>query len=298
MVVSRFLTAPSSFDSVKPALIGWVVGTAVLVIFGAPSRRPSVESIKTGLARSGLDLESLKAASVDARGSTPYFGAAADGTRYFVKALGDDQRSADLLFRAYRGIQRKDLGDERPFSSLRRAVEHEAFVALAARDLGVLTPRVAAFATAEPNAYVLAYEAVDGQSLDGVPPDDVTDEVLGQVWDNLAHLRRFRIAHRDLRLANLFLGADGRIWMIDFGFSEIAASDLLLANDVAELIASSSPVVGAERATALAIASVDPATLAAARDRLQLWALSGASRTALKERPGLLEDLRARLAPT
>jgi hypothetical protein len=71
----------------------------------------------------------------------------------------------------------------------------------------------------------------------------------------------------------------------------------LLANDVAELVASSSAVVGAERATAHAIATVDPETLAAARGRLHLWALSGASRTALKERPGLLDDLRARLAP-
>jgi undecaprenyl-diphosphatase len=297
MVVTRFLTAPMTFDSTKAALIGWTIGTATLVVFGAPTRRPTVDGIKAGLARSGLELETLKAASVDARGSTPYFGAAADGTRYFVKALGDDQRSADLLFRVYRWVQRKDLGDERPFSSLRRAVEHEAFVALAARDLGVLTPRVAAFATAEPNAYVLAYEAVEGRSLDGVPIEEVTDDVLAQVWAHLAHLRRFRIAHRDLRLANVFLGADGRIWMIDFGFSEIAASDLLIANDVAELVASSSTMVGAERATAQAIASVDPETLAAARDRLQLWALSGASRTALKERPGLLEDLRARLAP-
>ena len=122
--------------------------------------------------------------------------------------------------------------------------------------------------------------------------------MLGQVWSNLADLRRHRIAHRDLRLANVFLGADGRIWMIDFGFSEIAASDLLIANDVAELVASSSAVVGAERATAHAIAAVDPATLAAARERLHPWALSGASRTALKERPGLLDDLRARLADT
>jgi len=297
MAIARLLTAPMSFDSLKAVLIGWTVGTAALVVLGAPSRRPSGDAIKAGLARSGLELASLQAASVDARGSRPYFGAAADGTRYFVKALGDDQRSADLLFRIYRWVQRKDLGDERPFSSLRRAVEHEAFIALAARDLGVLTPRVAAFATAEPNAYVLAYEAVDGRSLDGVPPEEVTDEVLDQVWSHLAHLRRFRIAHRDLRLANLFLGADGRIWMIDFGFSEIAARDLLIANDVAELVASSSAVVGAERATAHAIATVDPDTLAAARERLQLWALSGASRTALKERPGLLEDLRAGLAP-
>ena len=74
------------------------------------------------------------------------------------------------------------------------------------------------------------------------------------MWQQLGRLRDLRIAHRDLRLANIFLSTDGRIWMIDFGFSEIAASDVLLANDVAELVASSSAVVGAERATAHAIA--------------------------------------------
>ena len=41
------------------------------------------------------------------------------------------------------------------------------------------------------------------------------------------------IAHRDLRLANVFLAADGVVWMIDFGFSELAASDLLMATDLA-----------------------------------------------------------------
>ena len=176
-------------------------------------------------------------------------------------------------------------------------MEHEAFLALAARDLGIPTPRMRALAVAEPNAYVLAYEAVDGRSLDGVPPEEITDEVLAEVWHQLARLRAVRIAHRDLRLANLFLGSDGKVWMIDFGFSEMAASDLLLANDVAELVASSSAVVGAERATAHAIASVDPPRpWRRAHDRLQLWALSGATRTALKQQPGLLDDLRARLA--
>ena len=298
LVLTRFVVSPLSFDSFEAVLAGWVAGAAVLVALGAPTRRPSAEAIKEGLALSGVPLESLDAASVDARGSTPYFGTAADGSKYFVKALGDDQRSADLLFRLYRSVQRHDLGDERPFSSLRRAVEHEAFLALAVRDLGILTPRVRAFASAEPNAFVLAYEAVEGKSLDGVPPDQITDDVLADVWRQLGRLRSHRIAHRDLRLANIFLGSDGQIWMIDFGFSEIAASDLLLANDVAELVASSSAMVGPERATAHAIASVDPETLAAARGRLQLWSLSGASRTALKERPGLIDDLRARLAPS
>ena len=221
--------------------------------------------------------QSLKAASVDARGSTPYFGAAADGTRYFVKALGDDQRSADLLFRIYRWVQRKDLGDERPFSSLRRAVEHEAFVALAARDLGMLTPRVrrlrhrrAERATCSPTRRSRA-----GRST-GCRRSEVTDEVLGQVWRHLgAPARASASPTATCASPTSSSAADGRIWMIDFGFSEIAASDLLLANDVAELVASSSAVVGAERATAHAIASVDAAH---ARRRARAPAALGAER--------------------
>jgi len=72
----------------------------------------------------------------------------------------------------------------------------------------------------------------------------------------------------------------------------MAASDLLLANDVAELIASSSLPVGSERAVANAVATVDPATLARALDRLHPWALSGATRTAHTSRRGLLDELR------
>ncbi len=55
---------------------------------------------------------------------------ARDGTALFVKALGDDERSADVMFRVYRRLQPRDLGDEKAFSTLRRAVEHEALVAL------------------------------------------------------------------------------------------------------------------------------------------------------------------------
>ena len=295
MVLTRFFTSAISFDSFRAALIGWVAGAGTLMFLGAPSRRPTVDDVKLALARVGLPLDQLDPASLDARGSTPYFGVGLDGSRYFVKVLGEDQRSADLLFRVYRWLQRRDLGDERPFSSLRRAVEHEAFVALAARDLGVRTPRVRAVAGVEPNGFVLVYDAVDGHSLDRLEPAQITDEVLDAIWDQVGQLRAHRIAHRDLRLANVFLGTDGEPWMIDFGFSELAASDLLLANDVMELVTSSSVVVGPERATVHAQATVDPATLAAARDRLHPWAMSGATRNAVKANPGLVDDLRQRL---
>ena len=67
-----------------------------------------------------------------------------------------------------------------------------------------------------------------------------------------------RIAHRDLRLANVFLADDGEAWAIDFGFSEVAASDMLLANDVAELTTSLASVIGAERSVQHAARAVGP----------------------------------------
>jgi undecaprenyl-diphosphatase len=289
------MTTAVSFDALRAMVCGWLAGALTLVFLGAPARRPTGQAIADGLAAVGVPLAELKQASVDARGSTPYFGKAADGQPLFVKALGEDQRSADLLFRLYRTINRRDLGDERPFSSLRRAVEHEAMVALAARDVGIRTPRLVAFASAEPNSFVLAYEAVEGKSLDRVEPADMTDGVLGAVWDQVALMRKHRIAHRDMRLANIFLAADGTVWMIDFGFSELAASDLLLANDVAEFTASSSLKIGPERAVALADAGVGPEAVASALARLHPWALSGATRTGLKESKGLLDDLRNRI---
>jgi glycosyltransferase 2 family protein len=292
LTVTSFIEAPIAFGSALALSVGWLSGAAVLVVGGGPSRRPSTQAVIEGLRAVGLAVERLDRAGVDARGSTPYLGVADDGTALFVKALGADERSADLLFRLYRGLQPHNLGDERPFDSLRRSVEHEAFVALCATALGVRTPALRAFATAEPNGYVLAYDAIVGKSLDRLDPGVLSDDVLSAIWDLVGQLHRHRIAHRDLRLANIFLDDGGNAWLIDFGFSEVAASDLLLATDVAELLASSSAYVGPERAVAHAASGVDRATLARALDRLRPWGLSGATRTTLKDRPGLLDELR------
>ncbi len=296
VTVAQFVVSPTSLDAVVALLVGWVVGSAGLVVLGGPVRRPSDRAVADGLAGVGLSVVDLAKASVDARGSTPFFATSTEGDPLFVKALGVDERSADVLFRAYRRLLPRDLGDERGFSTLRRTVEHEALVALAARDLGVRTPRFRAFAHVAPDAFVLAYEGIDGSSLDGVEPAKFDDELLRAVWGQVAILRRHRIAHRDLRLANVFRAADGEIWLIDFGFSELAASDLLLATDLAELLASTSLVVGDDRALAAGIDVIGAAPLATASVRLHPFALSGATRTAMKANPGLLDRLRARTA--
>jgi undecaprenyl-diphosphatase len=293
---SRFLVAPVAFDSLRGLLVGWFAGSAALVAFGGPTRRPTGAAVAEGLAAAGVPLASLKRAGVDARGSTPYFGTTVDGRPLFVKALGVDERSADLLFRMYRGVVPRNFGDERPFSSLRRTVEHEALLALTACSYGLRTPQLITLTTAEPNAFVLAYERIEGQSLDGVPVEQLTDEFLRDIWTQVAELHRRRIAHRDLRLANIFVGSDGAIWLIDFGFSELAARDLLIDTDRAELVASTATRVGAERAVAAAVAVVGAEGLRNVETRLRPWALSGATRTALKENKQLLPAVKSDVA--
>ncbi len=274
---------------------GWFVGSATVVAFGAPQRNPTHADVLAGLSDAGLPLVELARAGVDARGSTPYFGADDEGRSYFVKVLGADERSADLMFRVFRWLRLSGVGDERPFSSLRRAVEHEAMVSALADRAGVRTPAIVAPISLKDDSMALVYERVDGRSLDSVDPSEITDGVLHDIWQQVGLLRSHRIGHRDLRSANVFLTASGHAMLIDFGFGEVAVSDLLLDQDVAQLVVSTALDVGAERAVDAAVDVLGPAAVAAAAPRMQPLALSGATQTALKKDKGLMAAVHDRV---
>ena len=211
VVLLRLLvSAELPSDALLALPLGATCGTAVLLAFGRPDRRPTLEAIATALGEAGLPVAEVHTASVDARGSTPYFAtldASEGGAGLFVKVLGAQQRAADLLFRFYRMLRFKDVGDGRPFSSLRRTIEHEALVALLARDVGIRTPRLRGVVDVGSDSMLLTYEMLDGTSVDGLPSDAVTDEIMRDIWEQVALMRRHRIAHRDLRLANIFVAS-------------------------------------------------------------------------------------------
>ena len=294
--VTRMVTGHEvPLDVLAAVALGAVAGSAGLLLVGRPSLRPGGPQLVGALARSGLEVKSLERAGVDARGSTPYFATLDDGRRLFVKALGQDERDADLLFRAWRRLRLQNVGDELPYSTLRRAVEHEALVSLKATDAGVRTPHLVTVAAVGELAMVLAYDAVDGRSLDQVDPGAISDDVLLGIWEQVAELRRQRIAHRDLRLANVFLDPDGQPWLIDFGFAELAAGDALLDEDAAELLSSTYTKVGAERAVAAALDVLGPGPVAAALRYVQPAALSTATRKAVNALPGKGKPLQAEI---
>ena len=271
---------------------GAVSGSAVLLAFGAPSKRPRGPAVVEAMARADVPLVRLTRAGVDARSSTPYFANAEDGRQLFIKVLGRDERSADLMFRLYRFLRVKDVGDRGPFTSLQRMVEHEALVALYSSDKGILTPRLVVTTNVGDDGFLLAYERTAGDSLDRVDDEAITDDVLLSIWQSVEQMRRRRVAHRDLRLANVLLAPDGQPWLIDFGFAEIAATDQMLDTDVAELLSSTALKVGVERAVDAAIAVIGKAAVASAAPRIQPLALSTATRKSLQARKPLCDELR------
>jgi uncharacterized protein (TIRG00374 family) len=291
-VVGRIvLVSGRSAEIFLVVAIGATVGVAVLLAFGRPNRRPNVDAVADALASNSLPAVTLEPYVLGVRGARWYVATGNDGARLIVKVLSPDERSVDLMYRTYRYLRLKNVGDERPFSSLRRSVEHEALVSLQARDVGVATPRMRALAQVGDDSMLIAYEMVDARRLDQLDGHEISDPFLRELWRHVASLRQHRIAHRDLRRANVLVDADDKPWIAGFAFSEVAANTDQLDGDVAQLLAALSLTVGADRSVTAAVETLGPRTVGAALPRLQPNALSDSTRTALNAHPGLLEEL-------
>ena len=278
------------------AAAGLLAGFGVRVAAGVPDRRLGPAGIAAALADAGLPVGPVRPAEVPAKGSRPFTAVAADGRPLFIKALGPDQRQADLLYRAYRAIRLKGVGDRRPAASLRQAVEHQALVGMLAERAGVDVPRVHNVVIAPGGTALLVMDLVPGSSLDRLPAGEITDDLLRRLWTAVARLHGAHLAHRSLRAANVMVDECGRPWLVDFSFAELAASRRQLDLDVAELLASLATLAGPDRAVASAAAVIGPEDLAAAVPLLQPLALSAGTRRELGARKGLLAQTRSAAA--
>lgn len=292
-----FVGAHLMLDVFGGAALGWAVAACLHLLWGAPVHRTEPAAVKKALLVAGLRPVTVAPVRLDARGSRPFVVTTEPGRDdLFVKVIGYHERNADLLFKVFRHVVFRDIEDETPFATPKQQAEHEAFIALLASRAGVRTPTIASVGVAEGGDAWLAEARIPGRNLARAVAEPISDDTLCDVWRQVALLRESRIAHRDLRLANILIDDQHNPWIVDFGFGESAASEHRLDADVAELLVSMSLKVGVKRAVETALSVLGPGPLLGAAPLLQPLALAAATRSAARHRVGLLAELRSEVA--
>jgi glycosyltransferase 2 family protein len=262
----------------------------IQLILGAPNTTPRAAMVGDILERLGYRVSSVERFG-GFRGFVGFRIDLDDGRQLIVKVISRDLWASLLPVQMYRAARFRDVGQDRPFRSLRSAVEHEALCALKAHSDGVPTARLAVVAESPPNAMMMAFDTRSRVSLSELDPSRRTDELLDSVWAIVDALQRSHTVHRRLNDEALWVDDDGVVVLVGFAAASLGVVGTALSTDVAEVLAGTAALLGVERAVESAVAGVGPAAVAAALPRLQPLALTPRTRAAVKA-AGCLEDLR------
>ena len=276
---------------------GRAIGLAVRYVAGTTSQRPSAHDIAVALTATDLPVTAIRRVRHEGNGvggSRHYAVTDRDGSRLDVAVYDRDQQAAGAVYRVYRSIRLLAQVPRNAPLSVDRAVEHRALLSYAAEDAGAPTPRLRALVRVGPEAAVLAYEHHDGTTLAQRNPG-CSDAELRQIWDAVDRLHARHVTHRALTADRILLTDDGQAMLLDPGDGDVAASDLQVRLDLAQLIAELALYVGADRAADLALEKAGADEMLTVVPLLQPVALARSTRKALRRRRDVLPALRTRL---
>lgn len=218
-----------------------------------------------------------------------------DGRLLDVTVLDRDRQAVGLVYRLYRRIRLRGPAQRRNLLSLRRAVDQEALMSYALRDAGIRTPRLVAVRELSADAAVLAYERVEGRTLEKLTPDELTDELLTRIWQLQQQMQLHQVAHRRFALDSLLVDRDSQVWLLDLRNGEIAASALQTRLDTAELMATLALRYGPERTVRVGAQVLGADAMGAALPMLQPVVLTRTTRTAVRKSKDLLQRIREQI---
>jgi undecaprenyl-diphosphatase len=282
-------------DVFAGVFLGWGVAVVFRLVWGAPGRRTSEEAVQQALDVAGLEPVRVVAVAHRDRGPLEFAVDTACGDVLRVKVVRRLHRRAGRWHRLRRMLASLDTRGEPRLSSTLHEADHEAFVALLAERAGVRTPSVVLACRTEHGPPLLVLKQVTGRRLTSLAGPELDDTLLAAIWGQVAALADARIAHHDLRAANIFVDTRARPWLLDFSFGEPAADTVHTAQELAEVLVSLASVVGVERTVASACQALPVDRLESALVYLQPLALRRRIRVQLRGRLGLIE-LRETLA--
>lgn len=308
MLVTGYTTP---FSIILTVLIGWTVAYGTLYAVGSPNVRPTGRTLMAGLRHVGFHpvsaaREEMPETVESGDRGRRYFVTLEDGPPLDVTVVDREQQAQGFFYRVWRRLTLRGITTRRSLQSLRQALEQEALLAYAAIAAGANAPKLIATSELGPDAVMLVYEHTGAHTLDSLPDELITDELLRDTWHQVQALQSRRIAHRRLAGDAILVDRSGTVILTDLRGGEIAAGDLVLRMDIAQLMTTLALRVGAERAVASAVGVLGPDAVANCLPMLQPIALTRSTRATLRrlgreraqrEREAVLEASRqARLA--
>ncbi|MEU0762117.1 lysylphosphatidylglycerol synthase domain-containing protein [Streptomyces microflavus] len=287
MLVGGYTTP---FSIILTVLIGWTVAYGTLYAVGSPNVRPTGQHLMAGLRHVGFrPVAAMRTEDAPDNDNTDqndrgrrYLVTLEDGPPLDVTVVDREQQAQGFFYRAWRRLTLRGITQRRSIQSLRQALEQEALLAYAAIAAGANAPKLIATSELGPDAVMLVYEHIGGRSLDQMEDEEITDDLVRSAWRQVKALQSRRIAHRRLTGDALLVDRSGKAFVTDLRGGEIAAGDLVLRMDVAQLLTTLGLRVGAERSVSGALAVLGPDAVADCLPLLQPIALSRSTRATLR----------------
>ena len=286
MLVAGYTTP---FSIILTVLLGWTVAYGTLYAVGSPNVRPTGQTLLAGLRHVGfrpvtaMRAEDVPDSAEQGDRGRRYLVTLEEGSPLDVTVVDREQQAQGFFYRVWRRLTLRSITTRRSIQSLRQALEQEALLAYAAIAAGANAPKLIATSELGPDAVMLVYEHLGGRSLDSLADDEVTDDVVRGAWQQVKALQSRRIAHRRLTGDAILVDRSGKVILTDLRGGEIAAGDVVLRMDIAQLLTTIGLRVGAERAVATAVEVLGPDQVADCLPLLQPIALSRSTRATLRK---------------
>jgi glycosyltransferase 2 family protein len=278
-------------------LIGSAIGSGLRYLIGTTSERPSAAEIAAALSAATVPVVAIRRLPDSTTENRRYAARTHDGARLDVTVFDQDQQAADALYRIYRRLRLTSQVSRSAPLTVSRAVERRTLMAYAVGDAGVSTPRLMAAVRVGPEAAAIATRHIDGVTLAALPVPP-PNERLGHVWDAVLQVHRHRVTHRSLTAEHIQLSGDdgSEVTLLEPGDGDLAATDLQIRLDLAQLTATMALLVGPDRAADLATAKLGSTAVANLVPLLQPVVLHRSTRAQLRRRKDdVLPALRRRL---
>jgi uncharacterized protein (TIRG00374 family) len=266
--------------------VGCFVGALVVLVVGTPALEVPLDDAVRAMTRRGFRVSALTVFRPAGRGPlglTATEGQGADSTdpdagTAIVELYGPHQRGGGALRQFWGKLRLRDSETAPLQTSMRRAVEHRALMAIAVDDLALANTTPIAMATLERGWTLYAHKPPLGTTI-----DDCADQTpVSRLWDSLGVLHSQQISHGDLRSKEITV-VDGTPMFGGFSYAEYGASEAHLHTDIAQLLLTTTDLYGAEPAVQAAITVFGNEAVLVASRRLTKAAVPKRLRTSVRD---------------